>query len=320
VRVINPRYRRHAATAILESGINLHRETPTDMDTKPQFKEHRVPRGRGNVYARDYAGSGPAFVLLHGFPDNLHIYDEVVPYLVAAGRRVVTFDFLGYGASDKPAVEYSFKRQQEDLEAVVETLRLETIVPVGHDAGGTAAINFSIDHSDRVASLCLLNTFYGAATAIRLPELIELFATASLRGLADAILDAPDQLAFVLRFQQKKFLLTLPEGQKASFESILAPIINNNFNFGRKGGSGPAFAQMAAQVFEQVARNTERLPELERLDIPVKCIWGDTDMDINTGIARDLQSHLKHSSLRILSAGHWPQIDMPKEVANEMLS
>src|SRR5476651_273034 len=99
----------------------------------PKFSEYRVPREQGSVYARDYDGTGPAFVLLHGFPDNLHIYDELVPYLVAAGRRVV--------ASDKPAgASYGFKQQLGDLEAVVEALRLEKIVPVGHDAGGLAAI------------------------------------------------------------------------------------------------------------------------------------------------------------------------------------
>jgi pimeloyl-ACP methyl ester carboxylesterase len=291
------------------------------MDTKPIFTKHLVPRGQGNIYARDYAGTGPPFVLLHGFPDNLQIYDELIPYLVAAGRRVVTFDFLGYGASDKPAgASYSFKQQQDDLEAVVEALHLDKFVPVGHDAGGTAAIYFSIDHPDRVTSLCLLNTFYAAAPTIRLPELIELFATPSLKALTDAILQSPEQFAFVLRFQQERFLKTLPEEQKASFESILAPIINNNFNFGRQAGSGPAFAQMAAQVFEEVTRNTERLPELEALDIPVKLIWGDTDLDINTGIAQDFQSHFKHASLLVLSAGHWPQIDTPEQVAKEMLS
>ena len=40
-------------------------------------------------------------VLLHGFPDNVHLYDRLVPHL-ADRRRVVTFDFLGWGASDKP--------------------------------------------------------------------------------------------------------------------------------------------------------------------------------------------------------------------------
>jgi haloalkane dehalogenase len=292
-----------------------------DMDTEPIFTEHLVQREQGKVYARNYAGNDPPFVLLHGFPDNLHIYDQLIPHLVAAGRRVVTFDFLGYGASDKPAgANYSFKQQQNDLEAVVEALHLDTIIPVGHDAGGPAAINFAIDHPDRIRFLCLLNTFYAAAPTIRLPELIELFAAPNLKALTDAILQSPEQFAFVLRFQQKKFLETLPEEQKAAFEAILAPIINNNFNFGRQGGSGPAFAQMTAQVFEEVTRNTQRLPDLEALDIPAKLVWGNTDLNLNTGVAEDFQSHLKHASLLGLPAGHWPQIDMPEQVAKEMLS
>ncbi|MEJ1977949.1 MAG: alpha/beta hydrolase [Acetobacteraceae bacterium] len=291
------------------------------MDTKPAFTEHFVPREQGKVYARDYAGIGPAFVLLHGFPDNLHIYDELIPYLVAAGRRVVTFDFLGYGASDKPAgATYSFKQQQDDLEAVVEALHLDKIVPVGHDAGGPAAINFAIDHPDRVTALCMLNSFYAAAPTIRLPELIELFASPGLKALTDAILHSPEQLAFVLRFQQQKFLETLPKEQVARFEAILAPIINNNFNFGGQAGSGAAFAQLAAQVFEEVTRNTQRLPKLEALNIPVKIIWGNTDLNLNTGVAEDLRSHLKHASLLMLAAGHWPQVDLPQQVAQEMVS
>jgi haloalkane dehalogenase len=214
---------------------------------------------------------------------------------------------------------YGFKQQQNDLEAVIETLHLDEIVPVGHDASGPAAINLAIDHPDRVTSLCLLNSFYAAAPTIRLPELIELFAIPNLKALADAILQSPEQFAFVLKFQQKRFLETLPEEQKAGFEAVLAPIINNNFNFGRQGGSGPAFAQMTAQVFEEVTRNSKRLPDLEALDIPVKLIWGETDLNLNTGVAEDLQSHLKHPSLRVLPAGHWPQFDLPEQVAKEML-
>jgi pimeloyl-ACP methyl ester carboxylesterase len=116
------------------------------MSSDPvQFSERRIPRREGSLYARDYAGSGPAFVLMHGFPDNLHIWDDLIPYLVASGRRVVTFDFLGFGASDKPAgAAYSFKQQRGDLEAVVEGLVLGKIVPVAHDSSGMAALNYAL--------------------------------------------------------------------------------------------------------------------------------------------------------------------------------
>jgi pimeloyl-ACP methyl ester carboxylesterase len=64
----------------------------------PAFTEHRVQHAGGSLYVRDLPGSGPAFVLLHGFPDNSHIYDDLIPHLAAAGRRTIAFDFLGFGA------------------------------------------------------------------------------------------------------------------------------------------------------------------------------------------------------------------------------
>jgi len=50
---------------------------------------------------------------MHGFPDNLHLYDRLVPPL--GGRRLVLFDFLGWGRSDKPAdYGYTFEDQKSD--------------------------------------------------------------------------------------------------------------------------------------------------------------------------------------------------------------
>src|SRR4029450_107311 len=66
----------------------------------PAYREHWVPRGPYQRYAREYPGQEPTVVLMHGFPDDLHLSDRLVPQL--AGRRLVTFDFLGWGASDKP--------------------------------------------------------------------------------------------------------------------------------------------------------------------------------------------------------------------------
>jgi haloalkane dehalogenase len=80
----------------------------------PAFTEHRIQRGSGSLYVGDLPGSGPAFVVLHGFPDNSRIYDDLIPHLVSAGRRTVAIDFLGFGASDKPEdAHYSFEQQLE---------------------------------------------------------------------------------------------------------------------------------------------------------------------------------------------------------------
>ena len=93
--------------------------TDSQGPTLPAFTERRVHHAGGRLYVRDFPGSGPAFVLLHGFPDNSHIYDKLIPHLAGAGRRTVAFDFLGFGASDKPeGALYSFEQQLGDLEAV----------------------------------------------------------------------------------------------------------------------------------------------------------------------------------------------------------
>ena len=98
-----------------------------------EYREHWVPRGEHRIYAREYPGDGPAIVPMHGFPDNLHLYDRLVPHL--SGTKVVVFDFLGWGSSDKPqGYPYTADNQTRDLHAVVEHLGLESVVLVAHDA------------------------------------------------------------------------------------------------------------------------------------------------------------------------------------------
>jgi pimeloyl-ACP methyl ester carboxylesterase len=214
------------------------------VESEPAFIEHSVPREQGKVYARDYKGAGPAFVLMHGFPDNLHIYDDLIPYLVANGRRAVTFDFLGFGASDKsPGASYSFKQQLGDLESVVDALGVDRIVPVANDSSGPAAINFTLAHPERVESLCILNSAYDDAFPVHWPEMVELFANKSLNALSGAIAQSSEQFGWLLTWQQKRFRDALPEGQQTRFDAVMGPLITDNFI--QQPSSGRAFAQLA---------------------------------------------------------------------------
>ncbi len=284
-----------------------------------KFSEHHIPRGEARVYARDYAGAGPAFVLMHGFPDNLHIWDDLIPYLVASGRRFVTFDFLGFGASDKPSgATYSFKQQLGDLEAVVEGLALGKIVPVAHDSSGMATLNYALTHRASVDSVVMLNSAYSEDTTVLWPEMITLFATRSMQPLAMAIAQSPEQFGWLLKWQPKQILDSLPEVQKPHFNTFIGPLISENFI--AQPSAGPAFVQLAAQFFDEHARNAKHLPELETLDISVKLIWGQYDPYITVDVAERRQSQLKNASLTVIPAGHWLQADEPAEVAKAMLS
>src|SRR5258707_6279668 len=124
--------------------------------------------------------------MMHGFPDNLHIYDRFIPAL--HGRQVITFDFLGWGASDKPTdYAYTSKQQEGELHAVLAALQIDQVVPVAHDASGPVAINWALDHPQRVSSLVLLNTYYGQAPTLRFPEFISLFADPAYAALTRAL-------------------------------------------------------------------------------------------------------------------------------------
>jgi haloalkane dehalogenase len=289
------------------------------MDSKPVFTEHRVSRDRGSLYARDYDGTSPAFVLMHGFPDNLRIYDDLIPHLTQSGRRVVAFDFLGFGASDKPAgASYSFEQQLGDLSAVIQALGLGKAVLVAHDSSGIAAVNFAVDHPYKVASLCILNSAYDNSPLNVWPEMIVLFADPALKALALAVAESPTQFGWLLDWQRLKFAEPLPADQKLHFEQFMAPLIADNFVL--PPSSGPAFVQMGAQFYEELKRNSTRLPLVEALDLPVKVIWGEYDPYLGVALGRERAAHFKNGSFHLVPAGHWLQSDMPECVAELMLS
>ena len=289
------------------------------MDGKPTFTEHLIPSEQGSVYARDHDGGGPAFILMHGFPDNLRIYDDLIPHLTKAGRRVVAFDFLGFGASDKPpGASYNFEQQRGDLAAVIQGLGLGQVVLVAHDSSGIAAINFAIEHPYKVASLCILNSAFDNSPLNVWPEMIVVFADPALKALALAVAQSPEQFGWLLKWQQKKFEELMPADQKLHFEKFMAPLIADNFVV--QPSSGPAFMQMAAQFYEELKRNSARLDQVRALDIPAKVIWGELDPYLNVAMGRERASYFRNGSFHPVPAGHWLQSDMPQRVAELMLS
>lgn len=47
------------------------------MSASQPYRDHLVSYQGSNIYVRHYEGAGPAFVMMHGFPDNVHIYDRL---------------------------------------------------------------------------------------------------------------------------------------------------------------------------------------------------------------------------------------------------
>jgi alpha-beta hydrolase superfamily lysophospholipase len=104
------------------------------------YQETFVQRRQHRIYVRDHPGERPTIILIHGFPDNLHLYDRLIPHL-SPPRRVIAFDFSGMGRSDKPAgYPYTAANQVGDLEAVMTQLRLQQVILVAHESTRVAGL------------------------------------------------------------------------------------------------------------------------------------------------------------------------------------
>jgi pimeloyl-ACP methyl ester carboxylesterase len=282
------------------------------------YAECRIPRGTYSLYSRDYPGAGPAFVLMHGFPDNLRIYEALAPLLARAGRRVVAFDFLGYGGSDRPSdYPYTATNLEGDLQEVVTALDLGPIIPVAHDASGPTAINWALAHPEQVAALALLNTYYDAAPTLRFPEFISLFADPAYAELAAAFAGDPAQFVWLLTFQARQFLRDAPPALRQRGQETLQPIIQGQF--AAAPSALPAFRSLTRELHPSVEENTRRARELAAFARPVHLIWGAGDPYLNRGVAEHLGALFGTSELTLLPLGHWPQIDEPEEVARALL-
>jgi len=84
-------------------------------------------------------GSGPLLLMLHGFPDTAHTWDDLRPRIAAMGYRVVTPFMRGYHPSEIPDRDAGQEVLARDALALIEALGADGAVVVGHDWGASAA-------------------------------------------------------------------------------------------------------------------------------------------------------------------------------------
>jgi haloacetate dehalogenase len=112
-------------------------------------------------YRPGIAGSGPAALLLHGFPQTHYCWHRVAPAL-ADGNTVVVCDLKGYGESRSapggPLGEgYGKREMAAELAELMARLGFERFSVVGHDRGGRVAYRMALDHPGAVERLGVLN-------------------------------------------------------------------------------------------------------------------------------------------------------------------
>lgn len=112
----------------------------------------------------DWGGSGTPIVLL-GCYLSAHMYDDFAPKLTS-DFHVYGITRRGIGESDKPATGYTAQRSSDDLLDVLDALKLDTSVLVGHSCAGQILTLFAAQHPARVRGLVYLD---GASDPLTTP-------------------------------------------------------------------------------------------------------------------------------------------------------
>jgi len=101
-------------------------------------------------------GTGPLVLLVHGFPDTAHTWDDVRPRIAAKGYRAVSPFTRGYHPTQVPSADADAKTLATDVLALVEALGEKSAVVIGHDWGAAAAYGAASIAPERVSKLFVL--------------------------------------------------------------------------------------------------------------------------------------------------------------------
>lgn len=288
-------------------------QDPSHTDNTAPTNELRVDTPEGNLFVRQMPGEYPPIVLMHGFPDDQRIYNRLLPHL--SPRRAVSFDFLGYGRSDRSAAAgFSLDEHGSQITAVLDALDITSAVLVGHDASGPDAVIYALTHPERLNHLVLLNTFFGHQRSLRMPEMTKLFAEPELSALTDDLINDPAQRQWLLQRWGVQWELDSADPDGIAAQSILPQF----FGDAVQPDALASIRRWTSVLFESLDKEDAVITSgaLHQLKVPVSIVFGERDRYLNPSLAAEIAQLFKAPSLRLLKdAGHYPQHDQPDVVA-----
>jgi haloacetate dehalogenase len=124
------------------------------------FEAVQVEVAGNTIFLRRY-GTGPAILLVHGFPRTSLMWRFLAPKL-AEHHTVICVDLRAYGRSGIPAstddhFPYSKRAMATELVGVMERLGFTTFTLIGHDRGGRVSYRLALDHPKSVERLAVFD-------------------------------------------------------------------------------------------------------------------------------------------------------------------
>jgi len=238
----------------------------------------------------EVAGNGMPLVLIHGWAQDLTIWDQQVPEF-AREYRVIRYDRRGYG---KSTGDSDATADPDDLRILLDSLGIKAAYILGLSAGSRAAINFAVAFPDRVKALVI----YGQA---QLPGFIP----------------APEGPTPVMIFRDIARKHGLDSAGKALMAHQLSwtppdqPQVRETLKAIWSRYSG---RDLLDPKPESGRVPHARLDQIAELSVPVEVISGDHDLPLFLAVADTLSARI-HNARRVLivNAGHGAHFARPRE-------
>lgn len=230
---------------------------------------------------------GPPLVFINSLGTDLRLWDAVVPAFV--GRfRIIRFDKRGHGLSDAPPGPYTIRDHVQDLVGLLEHLKIETAILVGISVGGLIAMDYTLQHPQRVTALVLCDTAPKIGTAELWRERMAAVSEQGLGPLAEKLIE-------------RWFTPTFANQHPAAYRGYRNMLARMPF----AGYIATCAALRDADLREQVAAITT----------PTLALCGAADISTPPAVLRQLAATLPNARFELISgAAHLPCVEQPVAV------
>jgi pimeloyl-ACP methyl ester carboxylesterase len=269
---------------------------------------------QGHKITYTVAGSGIPLLLVHGFGASIGHWRKNIPVLAASGYKVFAIDLLGFGNSDKPAIDYSLELWQNLLRDFWSTHIQQPTVFIGNSIGALLCLMLVADDPEITLGGVLLNSAGGLSH--RPDELNPLlrFVMATFNRLVSS--EVTGKFLFDRIRQKHRIRSTLYQVYRDR-ASVTNELVNMLYE--------PACHPNAQKVFASVVtapagpKPEDLLPKVER---PLLVIWGEADPWTPIGGAAIYKQYSSTKNIKfhaIPNTGHCPHDERPEIVNAQIL-
>ncbi len=255
-------------------------------------------------------GKGPVILLLHGHPSSSYDWKGVVEVLKPKAR-VISFDHLGWGLSDKPEVfSYSLMQLADIAEKVLAKLKVKDAHVVSHDISTSVHTELMARHLDGTLSFNMLSS-----TLLNGSILQWVSAEPDSQNLAqhnETLFEAIKQ--FKAMGPEVKGLINKITLGNLSDEtlSVMAELLVRDNGLDR-------LAAQSGYMRERYVHADRWVGAIEKIS-PLRIVWAADDPVANIAIGRELNERAPQAGYaEIKGIGHFPNAEAPQEIGKQIL-